>query len=411
MRYIPRFLAQTIRRAMTTFPAVLVSGARQTGKTTLLRMEFGNSHHYLSLERPDVRARALADPVTFFDSEAQAPVILDEIQYAPELLHYIKDHIDTDRSPGRWLLTGSQNFALMQGVSQTLSGRIAVLTLDPLSTTEYLERPSPPSLDALLSRIFDGQQHPVTTDPEGTIDFADWLLRGGFPEPCLNPEVDRELWFASYVQTYLERDVRGLAQVADLGAFSRFLMLMGARTGQLVNMTQLGREVGVSGPTVKRWLSVLESSQIVYLLPPYYRNFGKRIRKSPKLYLLDTGLATFLLGLHTPQAVLQGPSLGALAETAVISEWIKAYRQAGEQPMFSYWQSSASAEVDLIIDRGGVLYGVEVKATATPTPQHASGLAHWLDLAGPNARYVLSCRVPHTHSLRPGIRAVPWHLG
>jgi predicted AAA+ superfamily ATPase len=250
----------------------------------------------------------------------------------------------------------------------------------------------------------------VDTNTGELVDLADWLLRGGFPEPLLNCEVDRQLWFASYIQTYLERDVRDLAQVADLGAFSRFLVLVGAHTGHVVNMNELGREVGVSGPTVKRWLSVLETSQIVSLLQPYYRNFGKRIRKSPKLYLLDTGLATFLLGLHTPEAVLQGPSLGALVETAVISEWVKACRQAGEPLMFYYWQASTGVEVDLIIDRGGVLYGIEVKATATPTPHHADGLARWLALAGPTARAVLACRVPKPQALRPGIRAIPWHL-
>lgn len=410
MHYVPRALAQTVRRAMSTFPAVLVTGARQTGKTTLLRTEFEDSHHYLSLERLDVRARALADPLTFFAEEVREPVILDEIQYAPELLHYIKDRIDTDRSPGRWLLTGSQNFALMHGVSQTLSGRIAILTLDPLSTTEFRERPTTPGLDTLLARVFDGRIAGIDTNAGESVDLADWLLRGGFPEPRLNREVDRQLWFASYIQTYLERDVRDLAQVADLGAFSRFLVLVGAHTGHVINMTEFGREVGVSGPTVKRWLSVLETSQIVSLLQPYYRNFGKRIRKSPKLYLLDTGLATFLLGLHTPEAVLQGPSLGALVETAVISEWVKACRQAGEPLMLYYWQASTGVEVDLIIDRGGVLYGIEVKATATPTPHHADGLARWLGLAGPTARGVLACRVPKPQALRRGIRAIPWHL-
>jgi predicted AAA+ superfamily ATPase len=403
MRYVPRALTQTVRRAMATFPAVLITGARQTGKTTLLRTEFGDTHHYLSLERPDIRARALADPVAFLQ-EAGIPLILDEIQYVPELLHYIKEDIDADRTPGRWLLTGSQNFALMQGVTQTLSGRIAILTLDPLSTAEVLERPTVSCVDTLLARSFDGQTVRPVTGAEAPVDFT------GFPEPRLNPAVDRQLWCASYVQTYLERDVRDLAQVADLSTFGRFLMLIGARTGQVVNMTELGREVGVTGPTIKRWLSVLETSQIVYLLQPYFRNFGKRSRKSPKLYLLDPGLATFLLGLHTAEAVLHGPSLGALTETAVIGEWVKTWRQAGEPLTFYYWQSSSGSEVDLIIDRGGMLYGLEVKATATPTPHHASALARWLDLAGPTARGALACRVARPQALRPGIRALPWHL-
>jgi predicted AAA+ superfamily ATPase len=407
MPYLKRHLTKTILRAATTFPAVLVTGARQTGKTTLLRREFGASHRYLSLERPDIRARAQADPIAFL-AEAAPPAILDEIQYAPDLLHYIKEDIDANRFPGRWLLTGSQHFALMHGLSQTLSGRVAVLTLDPLSTAEVEQQPAPSSIDTLLDKVFGAAS--AADQPAQPIELADWLLRGGFPEPRINSQVNRQLWFGSYVQTYLERDVRDLAQIADLGAFTRFLMLAAARTGTTLNMTELSREVGVSNPTIKRWLSVLETSQIIYLLQPYYRNLGKRLRKSPKLYLIDPGLATFFLGLHAPESVLQGPSLGALVETAVVSEWLKACRQQGEKPNLYYWQSNTIAEVDLVIERGGALYGIEVKATATPTPNHAEGLARWLALVGTQARGVLACRVNAPHALRPGIRAVPWHL-
>ncbi len=409
MAIIPRALAATIERAMSSFPAVLITGARQTGKTTLLRAKYGGSHWYVSLERPDVRARALADPVAFFD-EAGSPVIIDEIQYVPELLHHIKERIDADRTPGQWLLTGSQSFPLMQGITQTLAGRIAVLTLDPLSTAEVLERPTERGFDTTLRRVFGKRGTALRGERVPSIDLADWLLRGGFPEPRLNPEVDRQLWFSSFVHTYLERDVRDLTQVADLGLFSRFLLLVAAGTGTVVNMTEIGRELGVAGPTVKRWLSVLETSQTIYLLQPYYRNLGKRIRKSPKLYLLDPGLATFLVGLHTREAVLQGPCLGRLTETAVVGEWLKCCRQHGEQPGLYYWQASAGAEVDLIIEYGGALYGIEVKATATPTPRHAEGLAHWLELAGPSASGVLACRVDRPQALRPGVRAIPWHL-
>jgi len=237
------------------------------------------------------------------------------------------------------------------------------------------------------------------------------LLRGGFPEPCLNAQVDRCLWFAGYVQTYLERDVRDLAQVADLGVFSRFMMLLGARSGSVINMADIGRDVGVTSPTAKRWLSVLEVSQIVYLLPPYYRNYGKRIRRSPKRYLLDPGLATFLLGLHTRESVLQGPSIGALAETAVVSEWVKACRQRGEQPGLYYWQSNTQAEVDLIIEREGRLYGIEVKSTATPPPGHADGLACWMALSGPTAHGALACQIDRPVPLGQGIKAIPWYVG
>lgn len=412
VKYLPRILASTLQRAARTFPAVLVTGARQSGKTTLLRHEFGATHDYLSLERPDVRARALADPVGFF-RENPGPIILDEIQYAPQLLHYVKDLIDEDRVPGRWLMTGSQGFSMMRGVSQTLAGRIAALTLEPVSTEELHGNPSAHGLDDLLSRVFEGIARPSRNHRAHArrVDLGDWLLRGGYPEPRLNPKVDRQIWFSSYVQTYLERDVRDLRQVGDLGTFGRFLSLIATRTGNLLNLAELGREVGVSGPTAKQWLSVLEASQIVLLVKPYHRNFGRRIRRSPKLYLIDTGLATFLLGLHAREAVLQGPSLGALVETAVVSEWVKACKNRGEQPGLHYWQSSAGHEVDLVIEHGGRLYGLEVKATATPTPYQADGLARWLSLAGRTARVALACQVEEPTVLRPGIRAVPWHLG
>ena len=406
--YVPRYLSATIKRAMTSFPVVLVTGARQTGKTTLLRTEFSASHEYVSLERPDIRNRALADPVGFF-AHYNRPLILDEIQYAPELLHYIKELIEPERKPGWWLLTGSQNFSLMRGVSQTLAGRAAVLTLDPLSVRERAQQ-APVTPETMLEQVFTPAPRTPDNGADGATDLAEWLLRGGFPEPCLNKQTDRRLWFSGYTQTYLERDVRDLTQVGDLGAFSRFLTLVAARTGNLLNMTNLADEIGVSPPTVKRWLAVLETSQLIYLLQPFYKNFGKRIRKSPKLYLLDTGLATFLLGLHSQEAVLQGPSLGALIETAVVTEWLKFFRQWGEQPHIYYWQAGAGREVDLVIERDGRLYGLEVKATATPTTRHGSAVKRWLALAGPDARGALACNVERPQPLMPNIKAVPWCL-
>jgi predicted AAA+ superfamily ATPase len=223
----------------------------------------------------------------------------------------------------------------------------------------------------------------------------------------LNPAVDRQLWLSGYTQTYLERDVRTLTQVGDLGAFQRFLALVASRTGTLVNLAELGREIGVTAPTARPWLSVLEASEVVFLLPAFHRNYGKRIRKSPKLYFLDPGLASFLMGLHDREAILHGPAMGSLTETAVVAEWVKAFRSRGERPGLWFWRS-AEQEVDIVIERGARLYGLEVKATATPTPGHASSLHRWLELSG--GRGALACRVPSPRTLRPGIRAVPWHL-
>jgi predicted AAA+ superfamily ATPase len=212
------------------------------------------------------------------------------------------------------------------------------------------------------------------------------------------------------VQTYLQRDVRDLLQVGDLGTFSRFLSLAAARSGMLLNLADLARDVGMSPPTVRRWISVLEASHVVYLLRPYHHSFGKRLVKSPRLVFIDVGLVTFLLALHDRDAALSGPSAGALAETAVIGEWLKLFRQAGEEPSLYFWRSAGGLEVDLVIERNRRLYAVEVKATATPTPHHGDHLARWLTLAGTGARGVVACAVDTPTTLRPGIRAVPWHL-
>jgi predicted AAA+ superfamily ATPase len=402
--YRPRRLAATLKKALRTFPAILLTGARQSGKTTLLRHELAR-HRYLSLERPDVRARALSDPEGFLN-DAGTPLVLDEIQYAPGLLHHIKERIDEDRRPGRYVLTGSQTFALMRGVSQSLAGRIAVLSLDPLSVGEAAGAPEG-TLARLLTRVFGPGKPPARQVAPPTLD---WLLRGGYPEPRLNRRVDRAIWFASYVQTYLERDVRDLLRVSDLENFRRFLFLVAARTGQLLNLAELGGELGVSAPTVRQWLSVLQTSQVVYLLRPYHRNLGKRIRKSPKLYLMDVGLATFLLGLHESSAVVQGPSLGPLLETAVVTEWVKAFRGAGLEPPLAFWRASDGREVDLVIEYGGLVQALEVKATETPNPGHAANLAAFAALAGGKTRAALACRISAPVALRPGIRAIPWHL-
>lgn len=409
MDYHPRDLTWSIQSALTTFPATLVTGPRQCGKTTLLRAEFGATHRYLSLDRPDLRARAAEDPVGFF-RENPAPLLLDEIQYAPSLLHYIKERIDADRTAGRWLLTGSQSFPLMQGISETLAGRVAILRLDPLSTREALRRERR-SVGELLARTFSPADEATSEEPDAVpVDAADWLLRGGYPEPRLNPSVDRILWFSSYVQTYLQRDVRDILRVGDLDAFSRFVFLVAARTGGVLNMTDLGRDAGVTGPTVRQWMSVLEASQIVYLLRPWHRNLGKRVRKAPKIYLVDPGLATFLMGLHSREAVLQGPSLGALMETAVIAEWVKAFRSGGLEPPLYYWQVDRSGEIDLVIEHDARTYGLEVKATSTPTPQHAQTLLRWGALLGGLSGAAVACNVDRPMALVPGVRAIPWHL-
>jgi predicted AAA+ superfamily ATPase len=401
----PRVLEHAIRRAMRTFPAILITGPRQSGKTTLLTERFSKTHRFVSIENPDVRARLLDDPIGFLKAHPP-PVILDEIQYAPEFLHYIKTAIDENRKPGQWLLSGSQNFALMQGVSQTLSGRIAILNLLPFSLGESIGSGKLDySIDEILSNVFSTKDHRFTPV---SYELDDWILRGSYPEIRNNPQVDRQLWCASYIQTYLERDVRQIVNVGDLNTFDRFLRVCAAQTGQILNLSEISRDVGVSVPTIKKWISILEASYQIYLLPPHFRNFGKRIIKSPKIYFLEPAIASFLMGLHNREPLLNGPMIGHLFETAVISEWVKAFYHRGEKPELYYWRSKTGLEIDLLIDRNNRLFPLETKARATLLPGHAKALNKWRELAGEEAaKGVIIANINDTVEVS-GCRAISW---
>ena len=408
---IPRSIEFAVKKAMKTFPAVLLTGPRQSGKTTLLKERFSRTHKFVSLENPDLRDRLRQDPIGFL-KENPPPVILDEIQYAPEFLHYVKSAIDENRAPGQWLLSGSQSFALMHGVSQSLSGRVAVLSLLPMSLGESQGLGTRSSgIDDILSGLTHEKQKrtPKSGPLSATVPLHDWLLRGAYPEIRTNPKVDRQLWCSSYIQTYLERDVRQVVNVGDLGVFNRFLRLCAGRTGQVLNMSELARDTGVSVPTIKKWLSVLEASYQIYLLPPHFRNFGKRLIKSPKLYFVDTGLATFLLGLHASEPTLQGPQFGPLFETMVVSEWLKAFHHRGERPELYYWRSKQGLEVDLVVDRNGRLHPIEIKATATLLPGHMDSIEKFRELAGPSASEgIVVARVIEPFVFK-GTRVIAWN--
>ncbi|HEY7214330.1 MAG TPA: AAA family ATPase, partial [Thermoanaerobaculia bacterium] len=277
---VPRTLSGLFDKAVKGFPAALVTGPRQSGKTTLLRSRFDVTHRYVSLEAPHVRERALADPVGFL-ADHPPPVILDEIQHAPALLSYLQVAIDEDRRPGRWLLSGSQSFPLLEGTSESLAGRVVILTLLPLSWSEIRNRArAQDSVETVFHELLEIRPSPEPTERP---DLAGWLLRGGYPQLWSDPAVDPQLWLASYVQTYLERDVRSVLGVRDLGAFQTFLRLAAARTAQILNLADLARDAGVSPPTVRQWLSVLEASHQIFLLRPHFENLGKRLIKSPKL--------------------------------------------------------------------------------------------------------------------------------
>ena len=368
IQYISRSLEPVLQKAMLEFPTVVLVGPRQSGKTTLLKHLFGAQIPLVSLEPPDVRLAAATDPRGFL-SLYPAPVIFDEIQYAPNLLPYIKELVDAHRDrPGQFILTGSQNLLLMQQVTESLAGRAAVLKLLPLSQREM-------QADPQRSLAWEGGQIRVESGPPGSSDLWQAALRGFYPELASNPQRDAALWHASYVQTYLERDVRNLRSIGDLSLFQTFLRALAARSAQQLNLSDLAKDVGIAVNTAKDWLSILEASFQVFILRPYYANIGKRLVKSPKVYFMDTGVLCYLVGLRDPIHAASGPMGGAIFETLVVTEIYKTIIHRGQEPALYFWRTAAGSEVDLVVEAEGKLIPLEIKAAATARPNMAKEMA------------------------------------
>jgi len=364
--YIKRSLEPVLERAVREFPAVVLTGPRQSGKTTTLKHLFGRSHRYVSLEPPDVRTAASEDPRGFLDLN-QPPVILDEVQFAPDLLPYIKERIDEHRDErGQYLLTGSQNLLLMESVTESLAGRAAMLRLLPLSLGEIGKNPK-------VSFPWESKREPRYKAGK-MADLWTTLLRGFYPEPALDADRDNSLWHGSYLQTYLERDVRALRQIGDLTSFQNFLKILASRSGQLLNLTDVARDLGLAVNTAKAWLSVLEATFQVIILRPYFGNVGKRLVKTPKVYFMDVGTLCHLTSLKDPQHAASGPLGGAIFETAVITEIYKTITHRGDVPRLYFWRTSSGREVDLILESAGTLIPLEIKLSSTPKPAMAAGI-------------------------------------
>jgi hypothetical protein len=352
---INRNAEKTIRRLLSGFPIVTLTGPRQSGKTTLAKAIF-RDRPYVSLEDPDIRIFAQDDPRSFL---ARFPdgAVLDEIQRCPDLLSYLQAIVDNDGRMGLFILTGSQQFGLMSGITQSLAGRTGFVELLPFSIPELSSvGKCPPDVDTML-------------------------LTGGYP-PLYDRTITPASWFAAYTGAYIERDVRQLLRIQELETFHRFVRLCAGRTGQLLDLSKLGTESGITHNTAKSWISVLEASYLVHLLRPHYKNFNKRLVKMPKLYFHDTGLACWLLGIRTVEQLETHPLRGSIFETFVISELIKSRLNRGERPDLYFWRDSNGIEVDVIAEQGIELKPIEIKSGRNVTREAFAGLDKWRALAG-----------------------------
>lgn len=351
---IPRIAAETIRSLLQGFPIVTITGPRQSGKTTLAKAIF-TSKPYVSLEDPDIRLAATEDPRSFLDRFPNGAV-LDEVQRCPDIFSYLQSRVDADGRLGLFILTGSQQFGLLSNITQSLAGRTAFVELLPFSTQELSQANILP------------------------LKLDDMLLTGGYP-PLYDRQVPPRTWFNAYETAYIERDVRQLLKVQELDSFQRFIRLCAGRSGQLLNLSSLGADCGISHNTAKAWISVLEASYILFQLRPHHENFNKRLVKTPKLFFFDPGLVCWLLGIQTPEQLSTHPLRGSIFETFVVAELMKSRLNAGERPSLYFWRDSNGNEVDVIIEQGQKLIPIEIKSGATVARDFFTGLEKWLNLS------------------------------
>ena len=397
---IKRHLEAVLLRSSQWFPVISLTGPRQSGKTTLAKTAFANAH-YISMEDPSSRRFALEDAKGFLSQFGTKQVILDEAQRVPDLFSYIQVIVDQNDRPGQYILTGSQNFLLIEKISQSLAGRCAVHHLLPFSRSELLgKNPTDPENIA---------QWPHEKTDETTDKLLNVLWTGSYPR-IHDKGIPPHQWLASYVQTYIERDVRSIVNVSDIETFARFVRLCAGRSGQILNLQSLGNDCGIDSKTAKRWLCILETSFIIKLLRPYHKNFNKRLIKSPKLYFIDSGLLCYLLGINKPEELLSHSSRGAIFESWVIAELYKSYYHAGKQPGMYYFRDSNDNEIDLLVDSGSKVLPIEIKSGQTINTDFFKGLEYWRKLTGLLDSPAALIYGGDNATCFKGVTVLPWYM-
>ena len=360
--YIKRTLEKSISSMSKFFPVVLVTGPRQVGKTTVLQNCEKKSRMYVSLDTLEYRELSKQDPALFLQ-RFPAPVLIDEIQYSPELLPYIKALVDKENKPGMFWLTGSQQFHLMKNVSESLAGRVGILHLQGLSQDEKDNRANSDPFLPTADYIKGKTSHNPETDLNRVYER---IWKGSYPKLYPADNSYWEAFYDSYLQTYVERDIKALSAVGNELNFVKFMRSLAARTAQLINYTEIANDVGVTVHTIQSWLSILQASGIVYIMQPYSNNVGKRFIKTPKVYFMDTGLACYLTGWKTPQTLEAGAMSGEMLETYVVSEILKSYWHDGKQPNIYYYRDKDKREIDVLLEQDGTFYPVEIKKKSNP---------------------------------------------
>lgn len=399
---IPRHIASSILKYSKEYPIVALVGPRQSGKTTLAKALFP-SYKYISLENLDFRQQAAEDPRGFFQDHGKY-LILDEVQRVPELFPYLQELVDAKQDPAQYILTGSSQFLLIENITQSLAGRIITFKLFPLTYTELYEYPADSNFESVF-RIRHSNRSKISQEKLYQIIWE------GFYPRIHDKHIDSYRWYENYLLTYVERDVRNLLKVKNLRLFSSFLKMVASQSGQLMNYANIGNSIGVSVPTVKEWISILETSGLIYILPPYFENFSKRIVKTPKIYFVDTGLLCHLLSIRNVEHLKHHPLLGSIFENFMISECFKRFYNLGETPPLYFWRDQSGNEVDLLIHDGLSSFPIEFKLSRSYHSDFKKGIEGWLALEKNPAEsgFLVYCG-EHSLQINTSVPAVPWYV-